>query len=254
LQSIYENIHAYNDCDVYVVTQDSISIKPRLGKGMMNQYLIHKIRPDKAFFVDMFGDKLKEFHVRKTYKNLIDQHRSDFVLDNTLGWTEHFIDVQKCIELALKSGEKYDYFIKVRPDILITKPVMLNYTPIPNSMYVTGYVRHSCPEVMYVMDEVLAHEMLNFHDFYTSHVKARNPWKSEHNTEVMLMKFIQSKNSKILYLRANAYPINWLVSDERNNERFKRYKELQPNWVIMTMNYLKNYRRTIFDLQSSDHS
>ena len=258
MQSINEYICKYYDCDIYVVTQDSISIKSRLGHGYLNQYLVNKVSMNdmtetKEYFKNMFKDNLKEFHVRNTYKSLISNQDTDMKLHNIWGWTEQFKDTNMALNKALNSGITYDLFIKVRPDIIVSRPFNITSSIKQNTFYIAGKINPNCinatcPEVIYGMDRTAASNMLDFYSFYMSYLDKFVEWNISYNTEIKLLEFLILKNINYVNIKTEAYPIQWLVSDERDNSIIKRHNTLHSLWKKHVEEYMKNFRQVIFDV------
>jgi hypothetical protein len=243
LQNIKEYIWDLYDCDVYVVTQDCISIKPRLGKGLGNQYLITKYNPEQEYYENLFGDTLKYFHIRKTYDNIIKHQKSNFCLENYFGWLDQFDDLKLCLEKSLEN--QYDFFIKVRPDILLTKNLVLNFEKLVNNkMLLTNTSYKSCSEILYVMNSKHAKLMIDFGSYYLSNLLI-TPTLS---TEEQLANYLNINNIFREKLYCDAYSLQWLVSDIRNNEFKKRHVNLSANWTKLALEYINNFRQVIFDI------
>ena len=250
IQSILEQICLYYDYDIYVSTQDSISIKPRLGRGLFNQYMVNKISDTqeiKNYFNQLFGDHVKAFHIRETYDKLIADQQSDLTFNKIRAWTGQFEDIQIAIQLALDSNIQYEYFVKVRPDVIITKPFIIENKSNENSIYVAGRIQNTCPEVIYAMDRIAALHMLKWNEWYNSKI-VTDTWQSSYNTEYKLYEFIRDNNMNIVSIKSDAYPLHWMISDIYNKDRKRRHKELSPKWSIAVEQYIENFRQVIFDL------
>lgn len=245
LPSILENIIPYYKCDVFIVTQDCNSIKPRLGKGLVNQYVVTVCPTQEDKLHKLFGNSLRSIQVRNTYKDLSNDQNEQLIFKKKYGWAEHFRDVQLAIETATNSKTSYDFYIKVRPDIIFSKPLIITHSPIPNNFYTLSYTSSSISETVYVMDQNMATCMTGFYDWYTQHC-AGAP------TETKLYEYLKLHNARLMRLKTDAFPMNWLISDIMNREQKPRHKSLPSEWMNVVESYAKNFKPTIFDLYSPE--
>lgn len=115
IQSIIEYVFPHYQCDIYIATQDSISIKPRLGHGLYNQYIICK----KNINYDIIKDRVKSCIIRKTYKNYLNDQELNLCFKTIQGPKELQTDIRANLDQALASGIDYNMYLHIRPDVLI---------------------------------------------------------------------------------------------------------------------------------------
>ena len=255
IQSLLQNCCSFYSCDIYIVTQDSISIKPRLGRGFHNQYMIAPFEPDFAVYERVFGNTaIKFYEVRKTYKDLIRHQNQDLTLCNMCGWQGQFDDFQLALSSALNSEIDYKYFIKARPDILLTRPFVIpDGLDASCSLFVSSCDEVSMPEALYGMTRSAALKLLDFPDWYKSEWNTMTTWNPSYNTEAKLMEFTKLHNISKITVKSYGLPVHWLISDIRNSARCQRHRTLEVNWRKALQEYEKDFKQVIFDLEFENH-
>jgi hypothetical protein len=115
-QSIVEFILPHYEYDIYISTQDAICIKPRLGCGIYNQYIVLKSNYNQ--FV-----KTANYNIRSTYDDYIKDQKSNLCFNTINGPDEIKKDIKNNINMAMKSDIKYDLYLHIRADVLIGRHI-----------------------------------------------------------------------------------------------------------------------------------
>ena len=125
MSALIEYLIPHYDCDIYVSTQDACCIKPRLGHGVANQYVVVKadIENIKTYLNITFGNMIKNINIRKTYQNYIDDQDTNLIFNTIKGCEEIKTDMNINIDAVLNSGIDYDMYIHIRSDVLLGRPM-----------------------------------------------------------------------------------------------------------------------------------
>jgi hypothetical protein len=239
--------------DIFFATQNATCIKPRLGKGKQNQYLVHYHDPNDIveYYTGALGTRLKKLHIRPvTFKQ-----KEDFTLLDKTGWTDTFLDLklasEHCIQFALENKIKYDGYLRVRPDLLYTYPIILD-TCSPNTFYMLGSQKDSIADHFFLMDELVMRTMTNFYNWYSlkieTYTSGHIDWKNEFNCETCIAKFLDLHKVAIAtFGHQSAFVVGWLISDYKD-AHMKRLQTLEPVWQDRLCKYCDHLVPCTFDL------
>ncbi len=243
--------------DVFVVTQDAETIKPRLGNGIVNQYFINRAPSNlKEIFESKLGSRLKGIQVRKTYDELIASQRSDLTLSNQYGWAESFLDLSLCIDLANSFAKKnnivYDNYLRVRPDLIFATEVILYFMP-PNTFTRDPFM---FLDAFFICDSIVANIVKDFYRHYVDatrkgreHLLKTGIFDDVDKCEQSLEQFIASKNVDFIDgPTMNVSVLGWLTSELKDGN-FKRFLALDEQEKPRIQIFASQLTSCVFDIE-----
>jgi hypothetical protein len=268
---IEPNLEAGNTMDIFIVTQDAICLKPRLGRGITNQYAVvyKSLSEINKSVTEAFGANLKSCIVRKMFDTYAKNQNEDLTFKSSigLGWIEPFQDLKVAIEDAERHSEEndvcYDSWVRMRPDLIFTKDMIVPLCPKQTLLCLgigEDIIYYS--DIFFIMDDTVINKMKDFYMYYKnkSEKAAENvrssDWKVEWNAEYNLTKYISEEvNAKVIGLGSPAEmgptPIGWLISDYLNEGLFSPYQKHQhfaPKWKAKFIEYVDTTVQCVFDL------
>ena len=153
--------------------------------------------------------------------------------------------------MALEADVEYDFYIKVRPDVVLTKPLDGIWTVATGALYVPGRIRgKTCSDMFYLGRREVFEELLGFCDFFYEKVDAvAGIWNDGLTTESLFMRFLTEREIAVNYLNMNAYPVFWLVSDICSRAKNKRHQEFKLKYYRAVAEYARMFKPSVFDLK-----
>lgn len=234
---------------LFVATQDSVCIKPRLGHGKTNQYIVIQKNPLEELNKHFNQNLIKKIQVRNTYNTLIQNQNEDLTFKEHIGWAEAFLDlsiaIKICQEYSRQNAIEYDCFIRVRPDLLFTCPIKLYVLP-------SNVMRHSqngfsvsemfFQDAFFICDKICCDKLKDFYDYYIEITKNNiTTWDHEKNMERVLPQYLVNNKIDIIHDKiANcALPIGWLIADlKKNNNYLHLFPLIWQNKLLEFNNHL----------------
>ncbi len=253
------NANAINtNIDIFIVTQDAETIKPRLGHGIVNQYLVNRLSPIdlKQQFESKLGSRLKAIQIRETYDTLIMSQRDDLTFSNQYGWAESFLDFSLCFDLAQtyasENGIVYDSYVRVRPDLIFANDVIL-YSMPTNTFLQDPY---QFLDSFFICDESVAQIISEFYGYYTAETKKGRDnllttgiFSDCDKCEQSLEAFLKNKHVDFIDgPKMNVSVLGWLVS-EIKDRTFKRFLILNKQEQLRIRKFANGLTPCIFDMK-----
>lgn len=240
---IVENIASFYNCDVYVATQDCACVKPRKGTAKTGQYLVARVPLMRPTFVEAFGSALKGYHVRNTYDHKIANQGRDLVLDARSPWRDQYADVSKAFSMALESGDRYDLYIRVRPDSMLARPFNISYCPIERNSYFTEFSNEDCDTDAFAVDHVVAQSIAKFNEWYSE-----LDIEAQEKPGARMREWLSKANARMIRVKNESISVEAMISDLRNEAKPPRHLRLEKKWSDAVSAHASKFRKTIFDL------
>ncbi len=245
--------------DLFIVTQNSQCIKPRLGQGKINQYLVMKSDPE-VQLKKWFGLMIKKIYIRHTFDLLIDQQNEDLTFSKKIGWGEAFLDFSKCIQICNEYTKKnsilYDSYIRLRPDLLFTQSIIVKPMPslaVLHSSNGFSETEMFFQDVFFIFDVHCCKILANFYEFYMDLTKKSLEnsfeWDHNNNAERILPKYLTNNKISIINdpIPNRCLPLSWLIAEIKQNKL--QYISLLPIiWQIKLKEYSQNLVQCVFDI------
>lgn len=245
LPSIVENVAAHYDCDVYVATQDCVTLRPREEES--DRRLVSRVPSMEEEYREVFGSALKGYHVRYVYDHMIANQRKDLTLLERSAWRGDCADLSKAFEMAISSGVRYDVFIRVRPDSILAQPLAIQYCPIDRNAYFARFSASDCECDVFAVDRQLAERLARFNDWYRD-------LAIEHQERpgMRLREFLSRAGARMIRIRNESISLEDMIRDLRIAAAQPRHRLLAPKWAKAVEKHAENFRQTIFDLSPDE--